>query len=186
MGILGQKSKIKPAPQTITVQKVVVPPKATKPRSSLGPSSSSSNGLRAPSSKAGNASRLSPNPRLARTKSASPYPSSSDEKRAAERKRKVVTSTPRDSPAFADDDDDSEDDEDDDPFRKRRKLIDDTGDANRKLRHKRAFDDKIRDSRIVHAAQLASVETDCEPIFGAKEDEVAVELQYPSRCKPEK
>ncbi|KAK8041832.1 hypothetical protein PG993_006355 [Apiospora rasikravindrae] len=186
MGILGQKSKIKPAPQTITVQKVVVPPK-NKPRSSLGPNSSSnSNGLRAPSSKAGNGSRLSPNPRLARTKSASPYPSSSDEKRAAERKRKAVTSTPRDSPAFADDDDDSDDDSDDDPFRKRRKLIDDTGDANRKLRHKRAFDDNIRDSRIVHAAELASVKTDCEPIFGAKEDEVAVQLQYPSRCKPEK
>lgn len=197
MGILGQNSKIKPAPQTITVQKVVVPAK-TKPRSSLGPNSNSnssnssnskSNGLRAPSSsRAGGASssRLSPNPKFARTKSASPYPSSSDEKRAAERKRKAVASTPRDSPAFFDDDDDSEDDEDDDPFRKRRKLIDETGDANRKLRHKRAFDEKIRDSRIVHAAQLASVETDCEPIFGAKKDEVAVELQYPSRCKPEK
>ncbi|KAK6843785.1 Nucleosomal histone H3-Lys79 methylase [Apiospora arundinis] len=197
MGISGQNSKIKPAPQTITVQKVVVPAK-TKPRSSLGPNSNSnssnssnskSNGLRAPSSsRAGGASssRLSPNPKFARTKSASPYPSSSDEKRAAERKRKAVASTPRDSPAFFDDDDDSEDDEDDDPFRKRRKLIDETGDANRKLRHKRAFDEKIRDSRIVHAAQLASVETDCEPIFGAKKDEVAVELQYPSRCKPEK
>ncbi|KAK8124498.1 histone-lysine N-methyltransferase- H3 lysine-79 specific [Apiospora kogelbergensis] len=169
MGILGQKSKIKPAPQTITVQKVVVPAK-TKPRSSLGPNSNSnnSNGLRAPSSsKAGSSasSRLSPNPKFARTKSASPYPSSSDEKRAAERKRKAVTSTPRDSPALFDDDDDSEDDEDDDPFRKRRRLIDETGDANRKLRNKRAFDDKIRDSPI---------------------DEVAVELQYPSRCKPEK
>ncbi|KAI1397084.1 histone H3-K79 methyltransferase [Hypoxylon fuscum] len=189
MGIFNnQKTKLKPAPQQIRVEKVVVPTKP-RPRPSLTPHhSSSSNGLRAPSSSQYSASpRLSPNPRLSRPKSASPYPSSADERRtAASRKRKAVTSTPRDSPAFFGDDSESEDD-DSDPFRKRlRRSESRSVDLNRKLRHKKAFGDDARDPRIIHAADIASVATKCPPIHGAKPEEVAIELQYPSRCKRER
>ncbi|KAI1772531.1 histone H3-K79 methyltransferase [Hypoxylon cercidicola] len=180
MGIFNQKNKLKPAPQQIRVEKVVVP---TKPRPSLTPNS---NGLRAPSSQYSASPRLSPNPRLSRPKSASPYPSSADEKRGITRKRKAVTSTPRDSPAFFGDDSESED-EDNDPFRKRSRLSESRSiDLNRKLRHKKAFGDHIRDPRIIHAADIASVATKCPPIHGAKPEEVAIELQYPSRCKRER
>ncbi|KAI1448205.1 histone H3-K79 methyltransferase [Annulohypoxylon stygium] len=178
MGIFNQKSKLKPAPQDIRIEKVVV---QSKPRPSLTP-----HGLRASSSQYSASPRLSPNPRLSRPKSASPYPSSSDEKRGAiARKRKAVTSTPRDSPAFGNDSDSS--DEDDDPFRKRLRRSEERSiDLNRKLRHKKAFGSEIRDSRIIHAADIASVATKCPIIQGAKPEEVAIELQYPSRCKRER
>ncbi len=160
------------------------------------------NGLRANSGSSNNNKfpSLSPNPRngsgglsLLRTKSASPYPSSSDERRRGastgigERKRKAVSSsTPRDSPAFGDSSDD--DGEDGDPFSNRNKRMRRSAsvDVNRKLRHKKAFGDEERDPHNIHAADIASVATDCPPILGAKADEVAVELQYPSRCKPER
>jgi H3 lysine-79-specific histone-lysine N-methyltransferase len=182
MGILGKKSNPKAAPQTIRVEKVVVPPKP-KPRSSLAPPNGN---LRATSSsgKFTSSPRLSPNPRSGRLQSSSPYPSSSDEKRAAERKRKAIN-TPRDSPLFGTDADDSDED-DDDPFHKRRKLVSDSRDQNRRLQHKKSFGDVITETQIIHAADLASVKTGCAPIFGAREDEVAIELQYPSRCRPER
>ncbi|KAF3059422.1 Histone-lysine N-methyltransferase, H3 lysine-79 specific [Daldinia childiae] len=177
MGIFNQKSRLKAAPQEIRVEKVVVP---TKPRPSL-----TVNPPRVSSSHYSASPRLSPNPRLSRTKSASPYPSSSDEKRAIIRKRKAIASTPRDSPAFGNDSE-SEDD-DSDPFRKRlRRSESRSVDLNRKLRHKKAFGDEIRDPRIIHAADIASVATKCPPIQGAKPEEVAIELQYPSRCKRER
>ncbi|RYP17215.1 hypothetical protein DL765_004671 [Monosporascus sp. GIB2] len=200
MGIFGQKSKIKAAPQTIRVEKVTVPQQQSKAKA-RPTSHPFSNGLRAGSSSNGISSSaaskyssLSPNPRngISRTKSASPYPSSADERRGAassssvERKRKAVTSTPRDSPAFGDSSDD--DGEDGDPFSNQNKRMRRSAsvDVNRKLRHKKAFGDEERDSRIIHAADIASVATGCPPIPGAGADGVAVELQYPSRCKPER
>ncbi|KAI8963521.1 histone H3-K79 methyltransferase [Daldinia sp. FL1419] len=178
MGIFNQKSRLKAAPQEIRVEKVVIP---AKPRPSLAVN----NTPRASSSRYSASPRLSPNPRLSRPKSASPHPSSSDEKRAIVRKRKAVVSTPRDSPAFGNDSE-SEDD-DSDPFRKRlRRSESRSVDLNRKLRHKKAFGDEVRDPRIIHAADIASVATKCPPISGVKPEEVAIELQYPSRCRRER
>ncbi|KAI1075429.1 histone H3-K79 methyltransferase [Whalleya microplaca] len=175
MPIFNQKSKLKAAPREIRVEKVVVP---SKPRSSLTP-----NGLRTSSSQYSSSPRPSPNPRVSRPKSASPYPSSAEE-RWAGRKRKAPTSTPRDSPAFGND---SESEEDGDPFKKRMRCSESRSvDLNRRLRHKKAFGDEVREPRIVHAADIASVATKCPPISGAKEDEIKIELQYPSRCKPER
>ncbi|KAH8673800.1 hypothetical protein BX600DRAFT_215914 [Xylariales sp. PMI_506] len=184
MPILG-KSKAKAAPQSIRVEKVVIQPKS-KPRSALV--ASSKGNLRA-SSSAGTVTsspRLSPNPRLGVRHSASPYPSSSDERKRIERKRKAIHSTPRDSPIFDDDDADESDDDNDDPFGKRRKFVSQSRDPNRRVRHKKAFGDEVRDAKIIHAADLASIKTGCVPALGAKEDEVALELQYPSRCQPER
>ncbi|KXJ94227.1 histone methylation protein DOT1-domain-containing protein [Microdochium bolleyi] len=206
MGIFGgANAKYKAAPPTIRREKVVVQPKP-KPRPANGTSSSASttpvaNGRRlthlsrttsASSSPTGAAARRSLAPpsgaSYARSKSGSPYPSSADER---SRKRKVIVSTPRDSPAF---DDDSSDDgaDDDDPFssaRSNHKRIRPNGlrtDINRKLRHKKAFGDDVRELKLVHGADVASIKKGCDPIFGAREDEVAIELQYPSNCKPEK
>ncbi|KAI1349852.1 histone methylation protein DOT1-domain-containing protein [Xylaria sp. FL0043] len=177
MGLFGQKSKLKTAPAVVRVEKVVVP---NKPRPSLVPG----NGLRASSSHLSPLTKRSPNPSTSRPKSASPYPSSSDERRV-DRKRKAMTSTPRDSPAFGNDTD-SEDD-DGDPFKKRMRRSDSRPlDVNRKLRHKKAFGDDVRKPNIIHAADIASRATKCPPISGAKDDEVAIEVQYPSRCARER
>ncbi|KAI0014211.1 histone H3-K79 methyltransferase [Xylariaceae sp. FL0662B] len=176
MPIIKNKTKLKTAPQEIRVERVVVP---SKPRPSLTP-----NSLRASSSQYSSTPRLSPNPRVSRPKSVSPYLSSADETRAG-RKRKAPTSTPRDSPAFGNDSESEE--EDDDPFQKRMRLSESRSvDLNRKLRHKKAFGDEVREPRIIHAADIASVATKCPPIAGAKEDEIKIELQYPSRCKRER
>lgn len=181
MGIFNQKSKIKPAPQEVRVEKVVVQQKQ-KPRSNLTP-----NVPRTSSSQYSASPRPSPNPRLSRPKSASPYPSSSDEKRAAiARKRKAVTSTPRDSPIFGNDSESEGDDSDLFYPKRLRRSESRSADLNRKLRHKKAFGDEIRDSRIIHAADIASVATKCPPIHGTKPEEVPIELQYPSRCKRER
>ncbi|KAJ8121328.1 hypothetical protein ONZ43_g2189 [Nemania bipapillata] len=159
------------------VEKVAVP---SKPRPSPRPS----NSVRASSTHLSVPAKLSPNPRAARPKSTSPYPSSSDEPRI-ERKRKAVTSTPRDSPVFGNDTD-SEDD-DGDPFRKRMRRSDGRlVDVNRKLRHKKAFGDDVRRPNIIHAADMASRATKCPPIPGAKDNQVAIEVQYPSRCTRER
>ncbi|KAI1367002.1 histone methylation protein DOT1-domain-containing protein [Xylaria arbuscula] len=177
MGVFGGKSKAKAATTAMRVEKVVVP---SKPRPALLLSHSA----RASSTHLSPSSNLSPNPRASRPKSVSPYPSSSDERRI-ERKRKAVTSTPRDSPAFGNDSD-SEDD-DGDPFRKRMRRIDGrTIDVNRRLRHKKAFGDDVRRPNIIHAADIASRATKCPPIPGAKDHEVAIEVQYPSRCARER
>lgn len=126
-----------------------------------------------------------------RTKSASPYPSSSDERRGAtttisktDRKRKIVPrSTPRDSPVLFGDDTESEDEEDYDPFRKRMRRNDGRlVDVNRKLRHKKAFADEVRKPNIIHAADIASRAAKCPQIPGVKDEEIPIEVQYPSRC----
>ncbi|KAI1384726.1 histone H3-K79 methyltransferase [Hypoxylon trugodes] len=183
MGIFSQRTKHKPAAQEIRVEKVIIP---SKPR----PSTLTPNGHSRASTSSQYLSaspRPSPNPRLSRPKSASPYPSSADEKRSSiRRKRKAVSSsTPRDSPAFGNDSESSDDGGD--PFRKRLRRSEERSiDLNRKLRHKKAFGDEVRDSRIIHAADIASVATKCPPIQGAEPEEVAIELQYPSRCKRER
>lgn len=182
MGLFGQKAKLQTALPTVRVEKVVVPSKPVKPRPSPIPSSAH----RVLSKK------LSPHQRAStgtgtsasRPKSISPYPSSSDEPRL-ERKRKAVTSTPRDSPVF-DNDTESEDD-DGDPFRKRMRRSDGRLlDVNRKLRHKKAFGDGVRKPYIIHAADIASRATKCPVIAGARDDEVAIEVQYPSCCARER
>ncbi|KAI0024648.1 histone methylation protein DOT1-domain-containing protein [Xylariomycetidae sp. FL0641] len=183
MPLFRQKSStLKAAPPTARVEKVVVP---AKPRPALTTSNSSGT-LRVPSSAKKTSLSPLPTPRsAARPKSASPYPSSSSDERR--RKRKAVASTPREySPVFGNDSE-SEEEGDDDPFRKRMRPNDARHvDLNRRLRHKKAFADEIRDPHIIHAADIASRETKCPPIDGAKEDEVAIELQYPSRCTREK
>ncbi|KAI0400862.1 histone methylation protein DOT1-domain-containing protein [Xylaria palmicola] len=178
MGLFGQKAKLKTAPPAVRVEKVVV---ATKPRPSPTPTSnpraSSAAHLSLPA-------KPSPRPRTSRPKSSSPYPSSSDERRV-DRKRKAVTSTPRDSPVFGNDSE-SEDD-DGDPFRKRMRRSDGRLiDVNRKLRHKKSFSDEIRRPNTIHAADIASRATNCPPIPGARDDQVAIEVQYPSRCARER
>ncbi|KAI1854768.1 hypothetical protein JX265_002405 [Neoarthrinium moseri] len=165
--------KAKSATQSVRVEKVVVKKAVKKvtaptPRSSLAPNGS----LRATSDASSSSPRLlSPNSRaVARTKSASPYPSSSDER--AGRKRTLTQrrqNTPRDSPHFGPDD--SDDDDDEDPFAKKRKVISTWRDPHRRLRHKKAFGDDIRSPNIIHGADLASVKTGCPPAFGAPEDE---------------
>jgi H3 lysine-79-specific histone-lysine N-methyltransferase len=159
---------------------VVVPPKS-KPRSSLAPPNG---GLRAGASsgKFSSSPGLSPNPRNGRPKSSSPYPSSSDEKR----KRKAISRTPRDSPLFGTDADDSDEDVGALFNNKRQKSASDITDPNRDLRDKGAFGDNIRETRIIHAADLSSVKTGGAPILGAQENEVAIELQYPSHCRRER
>lgn len=207
MGIFGgANAKIKAAPTAIRREKVVVQQKP-KPRPAISSSASSTpaakssaNGRVAHLVRRANPTSSSPSNSStarrtlappanghARAKSGSPYPSSADER---SRKRKAVISTPRDSPAFDDDSSDGGAD-DDDPFSTTRhhKRMRPNGmkiDLNRKLRHKKAFGDETRAPRIVHGADVASTKNNCPPIFGAKEDEVAVELQYPSNCKPEK
>ncbi|KAK9781834.1 putative Histone-lysine N-methyltransferase, H3 lysine-79 specific [Seiridium cardinale] len=185
--------KAKSATQAVRVERVVVkkniPPKpptvATTPRSSLAP-----NGSRAASKYSSSSDRLSsPDPRiLARTKSASPYPSSSDEKLRAERKRKVPLPRKDSTPMWGSDDSGDDDDQVEHALTgKRRKVITEWKDPNRRLRHKKAFGDDIREPKIIHGADLASVATGCPPaFFGAPEDEVAVDVQYPSRTRPER
>ncbi|KAJ1335868.1 [histone H3]-lysine79 N-trimethyltransferase [Microdochium nivale] len=208
MGIFGgANAKTKAAPTAIRREKVVIQQKP-KPRPAAGSPSTSTtpvaNGRRlehlsrttsassSPSGASASAARRTLAPpngaSYTRSKSGSPYPSSADER---SRKRKAIVSTPRDSPAF---DDDSSDDgaDDDDPFstaRSNHKRTRPDGlqtDTNRKLRHKKAFGDDVREPKIVHGADVASTKNGCGPVFGARDDEVAIELQYPSNCKPEK
>lgn len=70
---------------------------------------------------------------------------------------------------------------------KRQKVVTEWQDPNRRVRHKKAFGDSIREPKIIHGADLASIATGCSPAFvGAPENEVAVEVQYPSRTRPER
>jgi len=94
-------------------------------------------------------------------------------------------STPCDSPAFGNDSDSEE--EDGDPFRKRiRQNYGRPIDLHRRVRHKLAFTDDVRRPAVIHAADIASRATKCPPIPGAKDKEVAIEVQYPSRCARER
>ncbi|KAI0976241.1 histone methylation protein DOT1-domain-containing protein [Xylaria arbuscula] len=178
MGLFGQKSKLKAAPAVMRVEKVVI---ASKARPSLIPG----NSARTSSAHLSPMANRSPNPRTSRPKSSSPYPSSSDERRV-ERKRKAVTSTPRDSPAFGNDTD--SDDDDVDPFLQKRMRLSESRpvDVNRQVRHKKAFGDDVRKPNVIHAADIASRATKCPAIPGTKDNEVAIEVQYPSRCARER
>lgn len=206
MGVFSQKSKIKAAPPTIRVEKVVVAA-TRKPRPKPLPShrgaNGSSNGLHA-SSAAGAGFR----------KSASPYTSSADERRGGgDRKRKLATAV-RKSPAsdrveFGKDDSGDEEDDWEDAIdarkRRRRALLngDRRVDLNRRLRHeslpaptevggeveKAAGKAGGREERIhmLHAADVASLALRCVPSFGkGTEEEVAVELQYPGTAQRER
>ncbi|KAI1812049.1 histone methylation protein DOT1-domain-containing protein [Poronia punctata] len=176
MGLFGGKAKPKTARPVVRVEKVVVPSKP-RPNPITNKSYASSRNL-TPSN------TLSPRPPTSRPKSTSPYPSSSDERRL-DRKRKAAMSTPRDSPAFGNDSESEE--EDGDPFRKRiRHNHGRPVDHNRKLRHKLAFTDDVRRPPIIHGADMASRATKCPPISGAKDSEVPIEVQYPSRCARER
>lgn len=186
--------KPKAAPQAVRVERVVVKKNIPAKPSSATPRSSSTlapNGSRIASSKYPSSSpRVSPDPRsLARTKSASPYPSSADERlRAAERKRKVAVQRKDSTPMWGSDDSGDDDDQLEHALTgKRRKVITEWKDPNRRVRHKKAFADEVREPKIIHAADLASIATGCPPAFlGAPEDEVAVKVQYPSRTRPER
>ncbi|CAJ2506334.1 Uu.00g004640.m01.CDS01 [Anthostomella pinea] len=177
MGIFSRKSKLKAEPPPMRVEKVVVP---SKPRTTLRPTRS----LPASASSSSHLSPSAPIPPKRRRRHSTPP--SSDEKGRARLKRKVATSsTSRDSPAFGNDSE--SDEEDGDPFKKRLRRADArTVDVNRRVRHKKAFGDTVREPRIIHAADRASRATGCPPITGAKDDEVAIELQYPSRCARER
>ncbi|KAI0480982.1 histone methylation protein DOT1-domain-containing protein [Xylariaceae sp. FL0804] len=183
MPILGGK---RAAPPTTRVEKVVVPAKA-RPSSGL-PSRTTNKSL---SSRPSPLPRSKPRPHGA----SSPYPSSSSSgARRADRKRKaapaaaVASGTPRDSPVFGDDSSGSDEEGDGDPFRKRLRRSSDSRpvDVNRRLPHKKAFGDEARTPHVIHAADIASRAAGCPPIAGAKEEEVAIEVQYPSRCARER
>lgn len=181
---------LKPKAAPVRVERVVVKKNIpAKPLSSTPRTSSTlaPNGSRAASAKYSTSSpRLSPDPRsLARTKSASPYPSSSDERRA---KRKAPVQRKDSTPMWGSDDSGDDDDQLEHALTgKRRKVVTDWKDPNRRLRHKKAFADEVRATKIIHSADLASIATGCPPaFFGAPEDEVAVKVQYPSRTQPER
>lgn len=135
-------------------------------------------------------------PSRASSHSSSPRPSPQPPTRADDRKRKTAARAPkRISPAARVDfgsDSGSEDDEDwvralDSRKRRRRGRLEDGRyvDPNRRLKHPRALEEAV-EGEVIHAAEVASVELKCEPVLGAKEDEVAVKLRYPSLQKPER
>ncbi|KAI1344131.1 histone methylation protein DOT1-domain-containing protein [Xylariaceae sp. FL0016] len=176
MGILG-KSKPKGAQGTTRLERIAVPVKNPT-------SSTSSANLRVPSKHMPPSSRSSSIPKRPRPNSASPYPSSGDETRL-QRKRKAVANTPAQSPAFGSDSE--SEGEDGDPFMKRvRRDHSRSIDVMRKMRHKKAFGDTLRESHIIHAADIVSRASGCPPIAGAEDNEVAIEVQYPSRCARER
>lgn len=198
MGLFDKKPKIFQGVQAarIRVEKVPIPQKPKPPKSS-------SNLLKPSSRATSRSSSAHPSPRP------SPQPSSSSANAAAaareakyvDRKRKAA-STPnksRSSPAVStsrvefDSDSGSGDDDDwlgalNSRKRQKRGKLDDGRyvDPNRSLRHKKAFEHRIEGLRFIHAADVASLALKCTPVLGAKEDEVAVRLQYPSLQRRER
>ncbi|KAJ0383754.1 hypothetical protein COL922a_009818 [Colletotrichum nupharicola] len=183
MPILGRKAA---KPPNIRVETRAAP---RKPRPKLPHSLSTASSAKA-------SPRASPNPPvnkalLARKKSASPYPSSSDEKRSVERKRKVDSAGPS-QPKF---DSDSDSDVEGDftnlevPHKRQRLADGQLVDTKRVLTRASAFKEGLRDlSRLIHAADLTNLKT-CPKamrVLGATEqDDVRVRLQYPSMYGPE-
>ncbi|ODA82656.1 hypothetical protein RJ55_01164 [Drechmeria coniospora] len=192
MPLLGGKgNKFKVEPPKIRIDKVVVErPPPPKP-SSRPPNRSRPSAVAARSSPAALLPSARPSGARHKSGSSSPNPSSSSESRPAERKRKAprdVSSGPGHSSAgdrvTFDKDSDNEDDgwmDLDTRKRQRRGTRDGRSvDANRKLRHARAFDGRNDSLAFIHAVQVASLESQCVPIMGASPEEVAIELQYPS------
>lgn len=179
MPLLGRSNKFKSAAPKIRVEKVPTepkpPPKASKPFTSA---SSRANSARGPA--------LKPSPN--RFKSSSPHPSLSDE-RQTDRKRKAGTaSSSRRSPASDRVAFDKDSDGEDDGWmsletrkRQRRAVSDSSSvDSKRKLKNEASFDEAQKPLKLIHADEIASLSTGCVAVMGAKEDEVALELQYPS------
>ena len=198
MGVFSQKSKFKAAAPTIRKEVVAVDTPKSKPKPKPRPlAPPSSSGLRVPSSAAASAGspRLSP----ASRKSASPYPTSSDESRL-DRKRKRGGATHRPSPASdrVEFDKDSESEDDDweaaVDARKRRARLSSRRrrDETRKLAHpalaraSRESPGKVEELSLIHSADVASLALRCVPVLGATADEVAVELQYPGSLQRER
>lgn len=140
-------------------------------------------------------------PSRASSHSASPQPNSKSrpDPQQPDRKRKTSARPPkRVSPVASSrvdfgSDSGSEDDEDwvralDSRKRRKRGRLEDGRyvDPNRRLRHPRATEGEVEGLEVIHAAEVASLELKCEPVLGAKEDEVAVGLRYPSLQKPER
>ncbi|OLN83733.1 Histone-lysine N-methyltransferase, H3 lysine-79 specific [Colletotrichum chlorophyti] len=185
MPILGGKNKFNAKPAAIRVEKVEVAP---KPRPKLPHATSSTSSARA-------TPRASPNPNskallAARKKSASPYPSSSDERRA-ERKRKISSAGPS-QPKFEDD----SDGEGDDNFerylevpKRRRRADEEYDDTKRVLTRASAFKEGVHKmTRLIHAADIMNLKScpKAKPQLGATaEDDLRVRLQYPSMYGPE-
>lgn len=189
MPLLGGKgNKFKVDPPKIRIEKVAVerppPPPKSKPKPPRSRSRARARATPASSSSSPAVSRPSPQLPSARHDSDSPHPPSSDERRPA-RKRKA---TPRPAPATDrvafDKDSDNEDDAwmSLDPRKRLHRATADSRspDPNRKLRDPRAFEGRNEHLRFVHAIQVASLETKCVPVMGAQEEDVAIELQYPS------
>ncbi|OAQ62386.1 histone methylation DOT1 [Pochonia chlamydosporia 170] len=188
MPLLGGKgNKFKVDPPKIRIEKVVVEraptPSRPKPKSRPGPASAGVS-----SSRSSPVHRPSPRSSSARHESHSPYPSSSDEKRLDRKRKTGAVSSTRRSPAAEritfDKDSDAEDDgwmNLDTRKRQRRGTSEDKHlDANRKLRHSRAFEGRNDKLKFVHAVEVASLEEKCVPVMGAQKEDVAIELQYPS------
>jgi len=183
MGILGKKSKLTEAPK-IRIESVPVDRKPKpKPVASSSSSSLATRKRSAPS--------LSSRPGSNRV---SPSPSSASSIGAASRKRKTLSSRPaRPSPSAERVDfgreSESEEEEVDTiaELEKRRRakrgrLSDGKfEDLDRCLTSREAFEAGTKTRKLIHAKEVASLRhPKCEPLLGAKEDEVAVELQYPS------
>lgn len=58
-------------------------------------------------------------------------------------------------------------------------------DGKRKLRHTVEFDDKDYKT-LIHAATINNVKSNFEPVFGAAEHELSIELQYPGTDRAER
>lgn len=176
MGLFDKKPKVFKgiAPPKIRVEKVPVPQRKL---ASKAPSRASSHSA-------------SPRP--------SPQPTSRTDDAPRDRKRKAAPAQKRVSPVASSrvdfgSDSGSEDDEDwikalDSRKRRKRGRLEDGRyvDPNRRLMDPRAMEGVVEEKDIIHAAEVASVELKCEPVLGAKEDEVGVELRYPSMQKPER
>ncbi|KAL8304631.1 hypothetical protein RB600_007840 [Gaeumannomyces tritici] len=192
MGILTQKSKLKVAPPTIRIEKVVVKPKP-KPQPKAGSSAGPRGTL--------GAATATHHPLRRNAASASPLPSSSSyasdhSAQGQARKRKSSSvgpgTTPRRSPASDrvtfDNDSESDDDDWEESIdaRKRQRTADSdrVPDPDRMLVSpgltETQGDGKERpEPRFIHAADLASLALKCSPSLGAPPAEVAVKLQYP-------
>ncbi|KAH8880411.1 histone H3-K79 methyltransferase [Thozetella sp. PMI_491] len=193
MGILSSgkpKSKFA-AEQTVTKVKVPVQ-QAPRPKPKQQLTVPVANGKRAgsvaSSSRANGTPRPSPKPRssVVRLSSASPAPSSADERSSA-RKRKVGGSSRSPaSPKYAEDSDSDEDNWANNLVAQKRQKQ--SHNINRELRHPHMWagdDVNPREIRIIHASEIASLDTRCRPALGLDSDNVAIKLRYPGSKYPE-
>jgi H3 lysine-79-specific histone-lysine N-methyltransferase len=179
MGALNQKSKFKPPAPQIRVQRVPVE-KSKQPKPKPSPANGTKNLLQ---------HRAKP-----QNKSGSPYPGSSSADESRRIKRKAPGGGNSRSPSvvkFDSDDSDGGEDGDNGVFlgarRKKRRLA--RVDPDRKLTHPKIWTGAVEEKEngkerpkelgIIHAAELANLETKCQPALGIPETEVGIELRYP-------